>query len=326
VTVLGRWIELIDGSELDAIGELPAETVQVQFQRRLSDTRFRHLGRLLVGRPEITLRVYHADDVIDLEFLRWFPGLRSFAVDAMWPGVVSLDGLGHVASSLERLVIGRTKRPLSLAVLRDLTQLRSLILEGQHRDLAVIAELAGLEALTLRSVTLPDLALLTGLERLRRLDLKLGGTNDLGLLPELRSLEELELWRIRALNDLTPIEQAVGLRTLFLQALPRVRALPDLHRLVRLERVTLHTMKGITDLSPLAAVPALQTLMLVAMPHLSPEALRPLVGHPTLRRGLWNIGSVRKTYLAQEVLPIDPEPSGYAAWKAGVSSAQVRVG
>ena len=54
------------------------------------------------------------------------------------------------------------------------------------------------------------------------------------------------------------------------------------------------------------------------MGHLEPAALRPLIGHPTLRRGHWNIGSLRKTFEAHDVLPIAPEPFGYADWKAGV--------
>ncbi len=315
---LGAWIDLDEGAELDDIDELPAETRHVQFQHGLTDDRFRHLGQLLAGRPEISLRAYRGPDIADLEFLRFFPGLRTFHVDAIWEGLASIDGLRHVATSLETLGIGRTKRPLSLAVLRDLRALRSVSIEGRHRDLTVIASLAGLEQLTLRSITLPDLGLLVGLGRLRSLDVKLGGTKDLALLAQLTRLEELELWHVNGLVDISPISDLLTLQTLFLQALPRIRALPDLSRLTELRTVTLHTMKGITDLAPLADAQGLAKLLLVAMPHLAPEALRPLVGHPKLRRGNWNIGSMRKTYQAHDVLPIEPEPFGYAEWRAGV--------
>jgi hypothetical protein len=146
----------------------------------------------------------------------------------------------------------------------------------------------------------------------------LGGTNDLALLPRVGRLEELEMWHVRGLADLTPVGSVTSLKRLFLQAQPQVRTLPDLSHMTELSDVTLHTMKGITDLSPLASAPALAKLSLIAMPHLPPESLRPLVGHPTLRRGNWNIGSMRKTYQAHDILPIAPEPYGYAEWQAGV--------
>jgi hypothetical protein len=314
----GPLVSLVDGSELDNITELPDVTRRVQFRQRLTDERFRHLASLLEGRPEISLRAYLGDDITDLEFLRFFPGLGSFQVDAIWRGLSSLDGLRYVSATLDSLAIGRTKRPLSLAVLRQLTVLRSLYVEGQHRDLGVLGDLHSLENLTLRSITLPDLAQLTGLERLRSVALKLGGTTGIDLLPRIPNLEEIDIWRVRGLSNVEPLGSVEGLRVLALQALPQVRNLPDLSRLDRLTTVSLHTMKGITDLSPLAAAPRLEKLVLIAMPHLSPEALRPLVGHPTLRRGLWNIGSMRKTYEAHDILPVAPEPYGYADWRAGL--------
>jgi len=315
---LGTRLSLIDGAELDDVTELPAGVQLVQFRQRLTDDRFRHLARLLDGRPEVGLRAYLGSDIADLEFLRLFAGLRSFQVDSIWDGLTSIDGLRHASATLESLAIGRTKRPLSLAVLGQLDGLRTLAIEGQHRDLAVLAGLHTVETLTLRSITLADLGLLMGLDRLRSLALKLGGTNDLAPLPRVGRLEELELWHVRGLADVTPVGSATSLKRLFLQAQPQVRALPDLSQMTELSDVTLHTMKGITDLSPLASAPALAKLSLIAMPHLSPESLRALVGHPTLRRGSWNIGSMRKTYQAHDILPVAPEPFGYSDWQAGV--------
>ena len=318
---LGRRIQIARGSELDEVDRLPAETEQVQFTHRLTDDQFRHLAELLADRPDVHLRAYGGSDFGDLDFLRFFPSLRSFWIDAAFDGTTSLDGLRWVPD-LETLGVGRTRRPLSLHILGDLRHLRVLWIEGQSRDLDVISSLP-IETLRLRSITLPDLDLLTHLDRLRTLWLGLGGTSDLRRLPELSHLEELEIWQVRGLTDLTPIGGVLSLRRLFLQALPRVQRLPDLHRLEHLERVTLHTMKGITDLTPLRSCPALTTLMLTAMPQLKPEALRPLVGHPSLRRGSWNIGSMRQTYLAHDVLPIEPEPYGYAAWRAGVPYREI---
>ncbi len=325
MTRFGSRLSLDDGSELDALTELPPGIRLVQFRRRLTDERFRHLASLLEGRADTGLRVYSSPDVTDLEFLRLFPDLRSFQVDGLWDRLTSLDGLGHLSPALESLGIGATRRPMSLAILERFGALQALAIEGRHRDMEVIGSLRSLESLMLRSVTLPDLSLLTSLDRLRSLDIKLGGTSNLGLLPRVGRLEDLELWQIRGLSDLSAIGETVGLTRLFLQSLAQVRTLPDLSRLTELRTVTLHTMKGIRDLAPLAQAPGLESLSLIAMGNLRPEDLRPLVGHPTLRRGHWNIGSLRKTYEAHDIVPIAPEPYGYADWRAGVPYRQIRA-
>jgi hypothetical protein len=318
VTRFGSRFAIDDPAEIDTLDELPPGITLVQFRRRLDDDRYRRLGRLLAGRPEVGLRVFASPDITDLELLRFFPSLRSFQVDAMWDRLSSLDGLRHLPADLDALGIGTTKRPMSLAGLARFGRLRWLAVEGRHRDVEVIGGLHTLESLMLRSVPLEDLALLRSLDKLTSLDLKLGGTTDLRLLPRVGRLERLEIWQVRGLSDVSPIGEVRTLRSLFLQALPRVRTLPAFEALTALRDVTLHTMKGVTDLTPLATAPALETLSLIAMGHLEPADLRPLIGHPTLRRGLWNIGSMRKTYEAHDVLPIAPEPFGYADWKVGV--------
>ena len=318
MTRFGSRCSFDDPAELDGLDALPAGITLVQFRRRLDDERYHRLARLLAGRPEIGLRVFASPDITDLEFLRFFPALRSFQVDAMWDRLSNLDGLRHLPAELDALGIGSTKRPMSLAGLARFGRLRWLAIEGRHRDLEVIGDLRTLETLMLRSVPLDDLALLTSLDDLTSLDLKLGGTTDLRLLPRVGRLERLEIWQVRGLSDVSAIAEVRTLRSVFLQALSQVRSLPTFDGLTNLRDVTLHTMKGVKDLTPLAGAPALERLSLIAMGHLEPAALEPLIGHPTLRRGLWNIGSMRKTYEAHDVLPIAPEPFGYADWRAGV--------
>jgi hypothetical protein len=325
VTRFGARFAIDDPAELDVLDAIPDGVTLVQFRRALNDERYARLAALIADRPEIGLRVYATPDVTDLEFLRFFPTLRSFQCDAMWDRLASLDGLRHLPAELEQLGIGQTKRPMSLAGLARFSRLRWLAIEGRHHDLATIAGLTSLETLHLRSVPLDDLSLLTSLDRLISLDLKLGGTADLGLLPRVGHLERLEIWRIRGLADVSAIGDVTTLRWLFLEALPQVRVLPDLARLGELRTVTLHTMRGVTDLTPLASAPALESMSLIAMTHLAPEALRPLVGHARLRRGHWNIGSLRKTYEAHDILPVEPEPYGYADWKAGVPYRELRA-
>ena len=63
-------------------------------------------------------------------------------------------------------------------------------------------------------------------------------------------------------------------------------------------------MKGLRDLTPVAAAPALEELMAIDMGHLTPEAFRPFVGHPTLRAVRIGLGSKRKNAAAQHLLPL----------------------
>jgi hypothetical protein len=55
-------------------------------------------------------------------------------------------------------------------------RLRSLDIEGHSKDIEVVSELAELQDLTFRPVTLPNPDVLVPLRKLRALDIKLGGT------------------------------------------------------------------------------------------------------------------------------------------------------
>lgn len=179
-----------------------------------------------------------------------------------------------------------------------------MYVEGQTKNIDVIAGLTSLTSLTLRSITLPDLSLLLPLTGLRALDLKLGGTRDLSLLPSVGQLEYLELWLVRGLHDLSAVADVTTLRHLFLQALKQVTALPDLSRLTRLDTVHLETMKGITDLVPLLTAPALRQLALVDMGHLQPADVASLARHPSLRFLIAGLNSEKKNRAVRELVPL----------------------
>jgi hypothetical protein len=289
----------------------------VQFDRLLTDDDFRRLGEWFRPYPEMTLRAYGSYDhsIVDLEFLRFFPTLRRFGADALWDSLTSLDGLRHLPPDLEQLGIGATRAKLDLAVLARFPELTWLFLEGQTKHLEVISGLARLDDLTLRSITMPDLSLLQPLKRLRSLDLKLGGTHDLRLLPRVGELRYLELWMIRGLTDVSAVGQIPSLRSLFLQALRQVEALPDFRQAAELRRIRLETMKGLRDLRPLATAPALEGVELIDMRHLQPADLAPLVGLPRLKAVTPGLGSHRKNEAAVAMLGL-PRVSEPFDWTA----------
>jgi hypothetical protein len=246
----------------------------------------------------------------DLASLADTPGLRRLVVTSL--RLRSWEGIGHVAGTLEHLGMGDTTlRPVSIAPIAEARGLRSLGLAGPVKDAGSIERLEHVEELSLRSVTLPNLEPLLPMSRLRSLWMGLGSTADLGLLPELAPLNELELWRIRGLSDVSVLGELPSLRTLRLQSMSAVTSLPSLARMAELRVLALDAMKGISDLTPVAEAPALEELLLVDMPQLGPHSLRPLVGHPTLRRGIWGFGSVRRNAAAYELLPLGDPPYGY---------------
>ncbi|HST26526.1 MAG TPA: hypothetical protein VLJ76_11075 [Gaiellaceae bacterium] len=273
----------------------------IQFQEPFGDDEYRRLARWLENYPEMTLRVFSSPTIRDLEFLRFFPSLQSFAADTLFY-FESADGLRHLPSTLRGLGLGAMRRPIDLSILERFPELTWLFLEKHQKGIEALSRLTRLEDLTLRSIKLPDLSLLVPLESLRSLDLKLGGTNDLGLLPEVGQLRYLELWRIRGLSDLSTVGGLPRLRHLFLQALPQVTTLPDFSEASSLRRIHLETMKGIRDLRPIATAPALEELVLGDLPQLQPDDLRPLVGHPTLRAVTAHLGGARKNAEAKALL------------------------
>jgi hypothetical protein len=301
----------------DMLRPPPRDRGVIQFQSMLTDADFVRLGEWLSQYPQMTLRAYGSYDgsIRHLEFLRFFPFLRRFSVDAVYQSLESIDGLRYLPDSAEKITIGRTKRRLDLAVLERFNALQSLQVEGQTKNIAVISRLTSLEELTLRSITLPDLSLLVPLDHLLSLGIKLGGTNDLRLLPHLSRLRYLELWRIRGMTDVTAVGQLADLRYLFLQTLNRVDTLPDLSAATRLRRVHLETMRSLHDLQPLAYAPALEELLLVDMPQLLLGDLRPLKESRSLRRVAVGLGSFPRNLAARDLLGLPDVTVGFD-WRA----------
>jgi internalin A len=252
--------------------------------------------------PNVTFRVYgHYGMDCDLEFLRHFGSLRRFQVDVF--DLKDLSPISYLPNDLESLGIGAArKRSHSLRLLERFVSLKKLFLEGHTKDIEVIGQLKAIEDLTLRSITLPNLAILKPLRQLRSLDLKLGGTKDLTLLPQIGKLRYLELWMVKGLTDLEPIADVHTLQYVFLQALKRVTRLPSLRELRLVRRVHIETMKGLSDLKAVADAPNLEELLVVDMRHLTVDSFRPFVRHPTLRRVIVGLGSIRRNKAVTELL------------------------
>lgn len=265
---------------------LAAECTLATIGQPLGPAELEQVAALIEGRPEITLR-FHGRAARNLEFLKYFPGLRRLSVDS-WE-LEDIAGFAHLRGELEHLDFGKTKKRFSLRFLQTMPALRVLSLAGHTKDIASVASLSRLSSLAFRGITLPDTSLVASLPELQTFSLLLGGTTNLNHLAELPKLEGLSLLRITRLGDLSILAKLRSLTTLELDSMRNVTTLPSLAPLTRLEDVTLETMKGLTNISAVAAAPGLRRLTVAGMPQLDAEAFRCLVGHPHLTElRLWS--------------------------------------
>jgi hypothetical protein len=278
----------------------------VRVWTELADDAWQTIAAWFVDRPALRLSVERG---ADLEMLRWFPALRRLGANSL--RLRSLDGLRHVSGTLERLSVGDTISRASLRPVGTLRTLQTLDVNGTWADIDTIGRLTGLRELGIGSI---DLGLLQPLRHLERFTSGLGTIRSLELLPEIGRLELIELYRLRGPHDLTPLARVPQLRWLILESTSSVTSLPSFGRSQELRWVALDSMKGIRDLQAVADAPALEVLLLIAMPQLGPENLRPFVGHPTLRAGIWGFGSKRKNAEAQTVLPLPPSGTDPLPW------------
>lgn len=308
---------------------LPEDARWVQFTGALPQWQHEWLGDWLARHPGTTLRIYgnYRGDITDLEFLRHYRQINGFGIDCIYGQIGDLAGLRFLPDEIERLDIGipttgeaeellsRTTnlRELSIAEHRRLPesiqrqhQLRELLLVGPFKDVDAISCLTSIEELRLISAGVRDLASLVPLTELTKLELR-SGIRDLSLLPELESLTELDLCRLRGLSDVSAVGDVETLEKLSLESLSQVTTLPDMHRLLALREVAITNLKGLTDLTPLASAPSLERLLLIEMKHLPPQAVTPLIGHPTLQRARIGLGSARKNDEASALLGLPNE-------------------
>ena len=127
------------------------------------------MAQLMRDRPDVELYVFGG--VQDLEFLKYFENLRRLRL-VVWD-LEDIGGFAYLGTNFESLVFTKTKKRFSLRFLEMLPGLRSLFLQAQSKDIAVVGGLARLETLGLSGIPVDDLSLLATLRQLRKLFLQL---------------------------------------------------------------------------------------------------------------------------------------------------------
>ncbi len=147
---------------------------------------------------------------------------------------------------------------MDLAPLANLQGLQNLSLcQMDIADLAPLADLHGLRELYVWDTDVTDLSPLSGLQGLQNLNLGDTGVTDPSPLSGLQGLQNLYLWST-GVKDLSPLSGLQGLQNLYLSS-TGVSDLSPLSGLQGLQSLDLSST-GVTDLSPLSGLQGLQSL------------------------------------------------------------------
>ena len=273
----------LTAADLRALGDAP-RGVTVQFDSTLPHETFETLDReFFAHRPDAEFRVYaHHGKEVDLSFLGRMPSLVRFSADCLWTArgvewvtrlprlrdlaidILDLKDFAFLADlpvELEHLSLGETnsKRP-SIASISRFPNLRTLMLDKQHKGLDAVGELHELRELRLWHYSKPDLSFLGRLPKLRRLQVNLGGGPDFSAIGGATGLRELELCWIRGLEDISFVRHLVNLELLIIDRMAGVRQVPDLSTLARLKELRLLSLRRLESVKAVATGPALELL------------------------------------------------------------------
>lgn len=246
----------------------------IQISQSLPQETFIKIDKILMKRPDITLRIYglfKEEDSFDLSVLSQMKYLQRLQLEA------------HLVSNphlIDCSLLCQLKHLKSLALdifdlkdysflqnlspdLNELTIIANTIKGGIHFDcewllrykdlnklslakkarknIQSIVKLPNLKHFTIRGIKLDSLNFLKPLN-LESLSILWCGMNDLSYLAQLTSLKYLELWRIMKLEDISFISQLTNLEYLKLQDLKHIKTLPNLSTCHHLKQIKLYNM------------------------------------------------------------------------------------
>jgi hypothetical protein len=309
--------ETVTESDLRQLAERP-EVTTLQSSSPVSDQVALLLNETFFAvRPDVEFRIYgHYGTVCDLSFAKHLTNVRRFAADCLMQAsdveaiaaIPRLDALSLgifelrdfrllelMAPTLTTLHLGATRSAKPrLDALGRFTSLTTLWIEGHSHGLEVLADLHGLEELTLRSTTTSDLRYLAPLRRLWSLVITLGGIRSFAGIEDKDCIKYLELCRIRELKSADIVAALPTLQHLWLQDLAHLTGLPPLDRSVELRRVALLNLKAFADFTAFEALPSLEEFAFIQGQKQEPSQLVPVLRNPALRGANGHFGNKRK--------------------------------
>ena len=161
---------------------------------------------------------------------------------------------------LEQLAIVSSTMPINdISGLEKCKKLKFLFITGSISDLAPLAQLTGLETVTIKGGKIRDLKPLAGLTDLEYLDLSNNEIADLAPLANLTKLKTLQLSN-NQIKDVSPLASLLALEILHLDG-NQISDVKPLAAMKALATVDLRKNQ-LADIAPLAALPAWRYLYL----------------------------------------------------------------
>ncbi|TYP79209.1 hypothetical protein [Paenibacillus methanolicus] len=294
----------------DEIGELTQdpELVYLQFSEPFEGSRLDALNdRFFAVRPDVWLRVFgHYGAAPDMSFLDRMTHVTKLSLDCLTEAanldaiarlsklralkldiysLPNLEALYAIPDSLEYLHVGKTKsKKPDLYAIQRFSQLKTLELFGQNKNIDAMRYLSRLETVALGSTTLEDANALAQLPRLRSLELSNLGLRDMSGLAELKGLRRLKLWNVKLPGELAFISGLRDLQELTLDAMSAIEELPPLSSLHALRSVRLENLKNLKGLDELEGAPALEAFAHYHVGKMNPEDYLSVLRNPNVRR------------------------------------------
>lgn len=266
------------------------------------------LNRIFISRPDISFRVYGGFakefDGWNLDFLRHLPNVQNLVIDCFEYKNTDLSILSSLSnikslkleiydlrdftfvktlpSLLEHLYIDadlKSGKPVfDCQWLLHLKNLQSLFLGKLDKNLEAIVGLNQLKKLELRAIKNKDLSFL---KQMSIKDLSImwcdGSKIDLTVLSGCRSLQQLKLFRISKLDDISFVNTLDGLEKFELIWLSNIQKLPNLSNLNKLSEVYIDTLNRLVDITALINVRNLKMVKMYSVKSLTKEAVYALL-------------------------------------------------
>ncbi|GAB2832523.1 leucine-rich repeat domain-containing protein [Ferruginibacter profundus] len=193
---------------------------------------------------------WNDNEKYDLGFLSLYKGIK--AIRVFLPLTQDLSYLHPLKDNLEWLSLGElSDKKVSLKPLAELTNLKSLDLVRNDKDIEILENLTNLEELSLTGYKVDKLFFFKSLQNLKRLYIGFGTSKSLDTLKSLKNLEQLNILWVKQLADVTAISDLVNLTNLKIEDEKQIKELPPLENLKKLKHIMLSNLGGLENIDSL---------------------------------------------------------------------------
>ncbi len=191
---------------------------------------------------ELAINWYSTDN---LNFLSNLPSLRKLSIK-----VFNINDLSIIGSlDLDSLLIGETKSTtLDISFIENLTDLKTLSIDGMKKGIEKIASLTKLKSLNLRGIKASNIDWISNLTNLELLKLMYGSYSDLSGIEALERLKYIGLSRVKRIEDFQFIDSLKNLEFMHFEGLSDLVSIPKFDVIQKLKKIKLDNLKSLSDI------------------------------------------------------------------------------